>query len=295
MKGKNNITSTEYWQKSIDALRNGELDKAAEFAFQARKKEAQSKGCDFSESSPFGNPLHAKEAASEINNLEIPTTSVSQETKANIRTEVAFGILKGENPRTTERKSRAILEDFEWPEFDQWCNNFMRINEWPPLWETVGAFHEIQAYPIEALLNELRKEQLLQLAKQYSATARKSHKKEMIIKLLVDIIPEQDRTTILTLVNKLWKPRYLREKRFLLIHMLSNQAFKSAALSEFEAAEKVIGLEVKVQWWSAGDERVCSICASRHGKIYTRAEAQKIMVACPNCRCAFLPHIQEDN
>jgi SPP1 gp7 family putative phage head morphogenesis protein len=294
----NTPSAAEYWQQSKDALSNNELDKAAQLAFLSREKEVQSKGYQFSEIIPFfGNPLHAKKAASEVNKLEIPLTDVSQETKANLRTEVAFGILKGENARATERKTREVLkdDDFEWPEFDQWCSKFMSTNEWPIFWETIAAYHKIQAYPVDALLYELRKDQLLELAREYSVNARKSHNKEMIIRLLLNIISEQDRAKILALVNKLWKPRYLQEKRFFLTQMISSQAFHSAALNEFEAAERVIGEEVKVQWWTARDDRVCSICRYRHGKIYTQAEAQKIIAHPPKCfycRCALLPFME---
>ena len=280
------------------SLRNNELEEAAQFAFLARKKEVQSKGYQFSEIIPFfGNPLHAKKAASEIDKLEIPLADVSEGTKTNLRTEVAFGILKGENARATERKTRAVLEDddFKWPEFDQWCSNFMVTNEWPAFWDTIAVYHKIQAHPISTLLYELTKDQLLELAKTYSVNAKKSHKKEMIIKSLDKAIPNQDRGTILTLVNKVWKPRYLREKRFFLTQMISSQAFHVAALDEFDAAESVIGKEIKIQWWTARDDRVCSICRSRHGKIYTRAEVQKLMAYAPKCfccRCALLPYIE---
>lgn len=289
---ENNTTAAEYWQQSKAALSNNEMDKAAQLAFQARKKEAESKGYDFSENSPLGNPLHAKKAASEIENLEIPIRGISGETKAKLKNELAFGILKGENPRATERRIGVILNDFEWLEFDQLCNKFMSMNEWPPLWETVAAYHKMQTYPIEALLHELRKEELVELAECYSVNIEKCDKKKIIIKSLANVIPDRDRANILTLVNKIWKPRYLREKRFLLTHTLSNQAFRSAAVSEFDAAERVLDEEIKVQWWTARDGRVCSICASRHGKIYTKAEVQELTEPCLNCRCAQLPYLE---
>jgi SPP1 gp7 family putative phage head morphogenesis protein len=72
------------------------------------------------------------------------------------------------------------------------------------------------------------------------------------------------------------------------------RALNSAALNEFAAAERVIGEEILVQWWTARDERVCAICAPRHGKIYTRDEAQKIMTPHPECRCALLPYIKSE-
>jgi hypothetical protein len=284
-------TSAEYWQQSKDAISNGDIDKAAQLAFQARKKEAQSRGDDLSEDAIFGNPLHAKRAASEVDRFEIPIDGVSEETIAKLKAEVTLGVLKGEGPRATERQTRDFLEDFEWPEFDQLCNKFMSTNEWPPFLDIVPAYYEMQTFPIERLLKELKKEQLLQLSREYSVNAKKYQTKEVIIKLLINIIPERDRAKILALVNEKWKLIYLREKRSLLVHMLCMGAYHDSSLSEYEAAEKVIGLPVKVQWWTACDERVCSICSSRHGKIYTRAEVKKIGMPHPGCRCAFLPYI----
>jgi hypothetical protein len=285
------MTAKEYWQQSKDALSNGDIDKAAQLAFQARKKEAKSRGYNLSEEDIFGNPLHAKRPASEVDRFEIPVAGVSEETIAKLKTEVTLGVLKGEGPRATERQTRDFLEDFEWPEFDQLCNEFMLTDEWPPFLDIVSAYCEIQTSAIDLLLKELKKEQLLQLSREYSVNAKKSQTRDVIIRLLVDVIPEQDRLKILAFVNEKWTPRYLREKRSLLVHMLSMEAYHDNTLREYEAAEKVIGLPVNVQWWTAKDEYVCSICSSRHGKIYSRAEVKKIGIPHPGCRCALLPYI----
>ena len=295
---EDNTSAAEYWQQSKNALSNNELEKAARLAFLARKKEVQSKGYQFSEIIPFfGNPLNAKKAASAATKSDIPLTDVSQEAKAKLRTEVAFGILQGQNARAIERQTREVLEDddFEWPEFDQWCSKFVSTNEWPIFWETIAAYHKIQMAPSDALLNELSKAQLFDLAKSYSINVKKSHKKGIIITALLNTISEQDRVTILALVNEKWKPKYLREKRFFLSQMISSQAFHAAAFEEFEAAETIIGKEIKVRWLTARDDRVCSICRARHGKIYTQAEAHKLLEQPPKCfycRCSLLPWIE---
>lgn len=287
---ENNTTSAEYWQQSKDALNNDELDKATQLAFQARKKEVESKGYEFAENSSFGNPLHAKNCASEIMKLDIPIKSISQETKRKLRTEVASGALKGENPRDTERKTRAFLEDFEWPEFDQWCNKFTSMNEWPPLWETIAAYFEIQKYSIEELLNELKKEHLLQLSNEYSVTAKKSHKKEIIIKLLVKAIPEEDREKILALVNKIWKPRYLREKRFLLTHTLGFSSAFSNLKKELKSLE---ALSIKIEYIEIMTADSCSICMEKaKGKIKVATLIESdIPPFHPGCRCIASPVI----
>jgi len=46
---------------------------------------------------------------------------------------------------------------------------------------------------------------------------------------------------------------------------------------------------VKAEWQTAGDSRVCPICASLEGSTFTIDEARGKLPAHPRCRCAFLP------
>ena len=231
----------------------------------------------------------------QIKDLDATIIGVSEEMKEKLGSEGMLEILKEDNPMNTERNSPALLDDFEWPEFDQLCNKFKRIKEWPLLWETFAEYYEIQAYSIEALLNELRKEQLLELARQYSVNIKKSLKREIIIKSLVNIIPEQDGANILAIVNKFWKPMYVRAKWSFLRRSLSMQAYHSAVLNEYEDDETEIETEIRVKWWARLDDKVCSLCSSLHGKIFTEAELQKMMLPCPNCRCDLYTYRQQDN
>ena len=118
-------TAAEYWQLSRDALSNNEIDKAVQLAFQARKKEAEIKGHDFLANTPFGNPLGAKRAVLAAKILDIPITGLSDDTKAELRNEIAFGILKGENPRVAEKRLRAILKDDSRPDLEEMSDNFL--------------------------------------------------------------------------------------------------------------------------------------------------------------------------
>lgn len=70
-------------------------------------------------------------------------------------------------------------------------------------------------------------------------------------------------------------------------------AVNSAYLREYERTEQEIGTEIKVMWWTARDEKVCAVCGPRHGQIYTRDEAIKLIVPHPNCRCGLLPYIEK--
>jgi SPP1 gp7 family putative phage head morphogenesis protein len=51
----------------------------------------------------------------------------------------------------------------------------------------------------------------------------------------------------------------------------------------------VVGVNVQVEWLSAHDDRVCPVCASMDGKIFTLDEASGLIPAHPNCRCCWLP------
>lgn len=68
-------------------------------------------------------------------------------------------------------------------------------------------------------------------------------------------------------------------------------AHVTANLNTFEAIASIIGEEVKVQWWTALDERVRSTHRRRHGVIYTLTQARSL-IGEPNCRCALLPWTQ---
>lgn len=285
VQAKEKTTSQECWQKSKEALNNGDIDKATQLAFQARKKEAESKGYEFSENASFGNPLYTKSFVSEMAKLDIPIKGISEEAKKKLRTEIMLGTLKGENPRDTERRTRDFLDDFEWPEFDEWCSKFTSMDEWPPLWDTIAEYISMQDYPIEALLQELTKDQLMQLSEEYSANAKKSHKKELIIESLVKIIPEQDSHKILAFVNQEWKPRYLREKRFLLLHSLEFSATSLKRIKEQYKNDEYIEIGITPD--------SCSICqkkAKKKLKVATLTE-KDIPPFHPGCRCGVLPVI----
>jgi SPP1 gp7 family putative phage head morphogenesis protein len=53
----------------------------------------------------------------------------------------------------------------------------------------------------------------------------------------------------------------------------------------------VTGVTVTAEWQTAGDLRVCPICASREGKIYTLDEVEGMIPVHPNCRCFITPLI----
>jgi SPP1 gp7 family putative phage head morphogenesis protein len=55
----------------------------------------------------------------------------------------------------------------------------------------------------------------------------------------------------------------------------------------------VVGVNVQAEWTTANDGRVCEICASMEGKVFKLSEAQGLIPAHSNCRCAWLPAAPE--
>jgi SPP1 gp7 family putative phage head morphogenesis protein len=51
------------------------------------------------------------------------------------------------------------------------------------------------------------------------------------------------------------------------------------------------GITVKGEWSTAGDNRVCSKCASMEGKVFTLDVIESMIPAHPMCRCIALPYI----
>lgn len=54
----------------------------------------------------------------------------------------------------------------------------------------------------------------------------------------------------------------------------------------------IANVGVEAEWLTAGDDRVCPICASYEGKIMTIAEARGLIPFHPNCRCTWAPAVK---
>jgi len=70
------------------------------------------------------------------------------------------------------------------------------------------------------------------------------------------------------------------------------RAFNESALVEFRNWG-VLGINVKAEYSTAKDDRVCPICQPLEGKVFTLDEASGMLPKHPSCRCIFLPHIAE--
>ncbi len=67
--------------------------------------------------------------------------------------------------------------------------------------------------------------------------------------------------------------------------------FNTAALRTYQGVEDLIGEDVYVKWWTARDDRVRPRHRVRHGKIYLKEDAVKL-IGEPNCRCSLLPYVE---
>jgi SPP1 gp7 family putative phage head morphogenesis protein len=68
------------------------------------------------------------------------------------------------------------------------------------------------------------------------------------------------------------------------------RAFHLATIQEYRNWG-LEGIYVQAEWWTAGDDRVCTKCAALQGKIFTLDEIEGMIPYHPNCRCIALPYI----
>ncbi|MFQ5715270.1 MAG: hypothetical protein ACE5GU_14680 [Candidatus Scalinduaceae bacterium] len=196
--------------------------------------------------------------------------------------------------RDVESKSRDVLIDFEWPEFDKFCKLFKESGEWPHLWDTIAKYTYLQECSIEELLNELTKKQLFETADKYSANVKKNYKKEKIIEVLIGTISENDKDKLLEIVNQEWKPKFLDTKRYLLEDALDSYYPKLTGIKELFYEENEAGAHIKQIEIDAAGFNDCSICSDMHGKKFKVKSLDKknIPPFHPGCRCVILPVIE---
>lgn len=70
------------------------------------------------------------------------------------------------------------------------------------------------------------------------------------------------------------------------------RSFAESTLQEFRNWG-VEGVSAQAEFQTAGDDRVCPICASLQGQVFTLDEASGVIPKHPRCRCCWLPVIKE--
>jgi SPP1 gp7 family putative phage head morphogenesis protein len=70
------------------------------------------------------------------------------------------------------------------------------------------------------------------------------------------------------------------------------RAHAESTLNRFEefGLRNVVNM---AEWQTAGDHRVCPLCAQLQGRTFTIQEARGMLPLHPNCRCTWLPVLAE--
>lgn len=68
-------------------------------------------------------------------------------------------------------------------------------------------------------------------------------------------------------------------------------AHAQATINSYKEME-IEGVTVRAEWATAGDDAVCPQCEDLEGKVFSIEEAEGMIPLHPNCRCAFLPVIE---
>ena len=83
-----------------------------------------------------------------------------------------------------------------------------------------------------------------------------------------------------------------RHRAAMLARTETINAHAEASLMSYEEAG-VEGVRVRAEFSTAGDDRVCDVCAALEGRTYRPEDAHGIIPVHPNCRCAFIPAIDD--
>lgn len=81
----------------------------------------------------------------------------------------------------------------------------------------------------------------------------------------------------------------LTENRALLI--ARTEIINAHAEGQLDSFKKlgIDKLGLKAEWSTAGDGRVCPLCAAREGQVFSVEDARGLIPLHPNCRCAWIP------
>jgi SPP1 gp7 family putative phage head morphogenesis protein len=66
----------------------------------------------------------------------------------------------------------------------------------------------------------------------------------------------------------------------------------AATLNGFNKAG-IEGVNVLAEFATAGDDKVCVRCSALEGKLFSIEEAEGLIPVHPNCRCTFIPAIED--
>lgn len=119
-----------------------------------------------------------------------------------------------------------------------------------------------------------------------TGTMRQQLGRELADGLIRGLSPQQIARNIRDRMDKL-------EKRALTI--ARTEVVRAHAEGQLDAMER-LGVDkvgVMVEWDTAGDDLVCPLCSAMSGEILTIQQARMLIPRHPNCRCAWIPYIEE--
>jgi len=96
----------------------------------------------------------------------------------------------------------------------------------------------------------------------------------------------------LAMIDKLGRYIPAKQRALMIARTETIRAFHLAAIQEYRNWG-VLGIYVQAEWMTAGDDKVCSVCAGHEGKLYSLDEAEGMIPVHPNCRCVCLPYLEE--
>jgi SPP1 gp7 family putative phage head morphogenesis protein len=84
----------------------------------------------------------------------------------------------------------------------------------------------------------------------------------------------------------------VRRRSEMIAHTEMMRAYHKSSMQEFKNWRE-LGIDVKAEWRTAGDNRVCDFCKALEGKIFTVEEIENMIPLHPECRCIALPYSEE--
>jgi len=114
-----------------------------------------------------------------------------------------------------------------------------------------------------------------------------------IARLLDKAITGDGTPSDLSIIDSLGRKIPARRRAEILARTEIIRAHHSANIGEYKAAG-ILGINVQVEWLTAGDSRVCPKCSPMNGKLFQIDEAEYIIPAHPQCRCVALPYIPDE-
>lgn len=82
-----------------------------------------------------------------------------------------------------------------------------------------------------------------------------------------------------------------RTRSRLLARTETVRSYNVAKINDSVILSAETGIDAKLEWVTAGDERVRNSHASRNGVIFEEKRA-RVLIGEPNCRCSLIPHIE---